>query len=207
MRSLVERLHITACVIFSPLLAATSASRKRPAPRARRPAAAHKPSAVRPPRGKKPPARPRPAAAKKIAARPEKGTRRAGGKQKGPEPPATKKGEAHPRAEPLPKPVAPVGRAILLAPENGKYADSIYPKFRWLSVGGANRYEVAWSERPDFGGSYTVISIATEATVPVEKPLRVGSHYYWRVRGGNEGGWGPWSPGAQFQVLEEPPSP
>lgn len=106
-------------------------------------------------------------------------------------------------AEPLPKPVAPTGRAILLAPENGKYADGVYPKFRWLSVGGATRYEVAWSEGPSFSEGHSVISVATEAAVPVEKPLRVGVVYYWRVRGGNEGGWGLWSPPVSFRVLEE----
>lgn len=105
--------------------------------------------------------------------------------------------------EPLPKPAAPIGRAILLSPENGKYADSVYPKFRWLSVGNATRYEVAWSEKPDLSDGHTVISIATEAAVPVEKPLRIGGSYYWRVRGGTEGGWGPWSPLASFTVLEE----
>lgn len=105
--------------------------------------------------------------------------------------------------EPLPKPVAPMGRAILLSPENGKHADSVNPKFRWLSVGGATRYEVTWSDKPDLSSSHVVTSIATEAAVPVEKPLRLGVIYYWRVRGGNEGGWGPWSSTASFSVLEE----
>lgn len=104
------------------------------------------------------------------------------------------------------RPVAPTGRAILITPENEKFADSIHPTFRWLSVGSATRYEVAWSETPDFAPSYSVISIATEATVPVEKPLRIGATYYWHVRGGNDGGWGPWSSNASFRALEEPPA-
>ncbi len=48
-----------------------------------------------------------------------------------------------------------------------------------------------------------LIRPATEATVPVEKPLIVGAIYYWRVRGGNDAGWGPWSPVSSFRVLEE----
>jgi hypothetical protein len=105
-------------------------------------------------------------------------------------------------SEPVVKPAPPTGRAILISPENDKFADSVHPTFRWLSVGGATRYEVAWSDSPDWSQSHSIISIATEATVPVEKPLRLGVTYYWRVRGGNESGWGPWSSSASFRVLE-----
>jgi hypothetical protein len=105
--------------------------------------------------------------------------------------------------EPPPAPVQPVGRPILLTPEQGKYADSINPRFRWLSVGGATRYEVNWSQDQNLANAYTVISISTEAGVPVEKPLTVGATYYWRARGGNEAGWGPWSNVGSFGVLEE----
>lgn len=146
-------------------------------------------------RGKvKPAARPSPA---KKSAR-DKTTKR--GRVKPPVQPAVAKPAP---AEPLPKPVPPTGRAILLAPENQKFSDSLHPTFRWLSVGGATRYETAWSEDSHFTQSHQVISIATEATVPVEKPLRLGGTYYWRVRGGNESGWGPWSATSSFRVLEE----
>lgn len=105
--------------------------------------------------------------------------------------------------EPAPKPVPPSGRAILLSPENDKFSETLHPTFRWLSVGNATRYEVAWSEEPNLTQSHSVVSIATEAAVPVEKPLRLGITYYWHVRGGNEGGWGPWSATISFRVLDE----
>ena len=117
--------------------------------------------------------------------------------------PAVKLAVAPGRVEPPPKPVAPVGRPILLSPEQGKYADSVNPRFRWLSVGGATRYEINWGQDPNLESAYTVISIATEAAVPVEKPLAIGATYYWRVRGGNEAGWGSWSNTGSFSVLEE----
>ncbi len=110
-------------------------------------------------------------------------------------------------SEPIAKPTPPTGRAILISPENDKFADSVHPTFRWLSVGGATRYEVAWSDSPDWSQSHSIISIATEATVPVEKPLRMGVTYHWRVRGGNESGWGPWSSSASFRVLENEGNP
>lgn len=106
------------------------------------------------------------------------------------------------KAEVLPKPPAPTGRAILLAPEGGKFADSINPRFRWLSVGGATRYQIEWSDKSDFTDGHSITSIATEAVVPVEQPLALSVTYYWHVRGGNEGGWGPWSGVASFRVLE-----
>jgi len=107
--------------------------------------------------------------------------------------------------EPLVPPVAPIGRAILLVPKEGTYVESFHPTFRWLSVGGATRYEVQWGEDATLTNKYAALSLATEAKVPVEKPLRVGVLYYWRVRGGNDGGWGPWSPLSSFRVLEETP--
>jgi hypothetical protein len=117
--------------------------------------------------------------------------------------PAPKPAAAPVPVEPPPIPIAPVGRPILLSPEQGKYADSVNPRFRWLSVGGATRYEVNWSQDANLANAYTVVSIATEAAVPVEKPLTIGSTYYWRARGGNEAGWGPWSNIGSFGVIEE----
>ncbi len=193
MSSLLERLFDTVSVLATPLFAAVTKKSKPKRAASRRP--------QKRVRAAKKAARP---ITRKKAARTKKTTGRAAARTA----PATKATPAPPArpGPPPPKPVPPTGRAILLAPENGKFADSLHPKFRWLSVGGATRYEVAWSERLDFAGSNTIVSIATEAAVPAEEPLRVGVSYFWRVRGGNEGGWGPWSPAASFQVLEEPPA-
>ncbi|MCX7839800.1 MAG: fibronectin type III domain-containing protein [Anaerolineae bacterium] len=103
------------------------------------------------------------------------------------------------------QPARPIGRAILIAPENEKWVDSVHPTFRWLSVGGATRYEIIWGEDPTLTMHHTLHSIATEATVPLESPLQPGKTYYWRVRGGNEVGWSPWSEVHSFRVLEEIP--
>lgn len=83
--------------------------------------------------------------------------------------------------------------------------DTFHPTFRWLSVGGATRYEIVWSEDPSLTASRTIFSVATEATVPVEEPLELGKTYYWRVRGGNDSGWSAWSDTFSFHVLEETP--
>lgn len=190
MRSILERLLL----VFTPLLTAATSPKKLKT----RPAARATVKAKKQPARRKAPA-PAPKGKAKIAARGARGRAKA----ESPAPKATSKTKP---ATPFVKPPPPIGRAILLAPENGKYADSVVPKFRWLSVGGANRYDVVWSEEPNFSGARSTTSLATEAAVPADHPLRVGATYYWRVRGGNEGGWGPWSLAYSFQVLEAPPA-
>lgn len=153
----------------------------------------------------------KPVAAAKSKARPvEERPSRSGPKDKSskvsarePAPPAPPVVTKPVEREPIVKPVPPVGRAILLSPENEKFSDNLTPTFRWLSVGGATRYEVAWSEEPNLSPAHSVVSTRTEAAVPVDKPLRLGATYFWRVRGGNEGGWGPWSSIISFRVLDE----
>ena len=183
-------------------------STARPKPVARRPGAARKSFAS----SKKVPARPKPVTARSNAARKSFASSKKNlARPVAPSKPDLRKGVVPVKPEPKvvvpppppPKPVRPSGRAILLSPENGKYADTVHPKFRWLSVGGATRYEVIWSQDPNLINGYSIVSVATEASVPVEKPLAVGVTYYWHVRGGNEVGWGPWSAPASFSVLEE----
>ncbi len=160
----------------------------------------------------RPAAKPKRPASKPVGrgkAKPEKPVKGAVGKaaRRSPMPEPKSKAAAAPAAPAVPavKPPPPFGRALLLAP--GNFVDTLHPRFRWLSVGGATRYEVAWSEKPDLANQQSIISPATETAVPDEFPLRVGATYYWRVRGGNNGGWGPWSNVGSFQVLEAPPTP
>ncbi len=183
------------------LLAKTQSDKKFSGGRASR--ASHGRPVAKPPRAAARPARP---AAKAKPAKPEKGSARKPARRS-PMPetkPKAASSAATAPAAPAVKPAPPFGRALLLAP--GNYVDTVHPRFRWLSVGGATRYEVAWSDKPDLSNQQSVISAATETAVPDEFPLRVGSLYYWRVRGGNNGGWGPWSNTASFQVLEAPPA-
>lgn len=166
-------------------------SKTKPTPR--RAKSARTPA--RPPARAKPTARPAKPSAKKTVTR----------APAPPPKPVAPKSATSATTTPVPadaKSPPPTGRAILLSPEGGKFADSINPRFRWLSVGGATRYQVEWSDKPDYTDSHTITSPATDAMVPVEQPLQLGVTYYWRVRGGNESGWGPWSATALFRVLE-----
>lgn len=185
--------------IGAPLFAAATSSKRKPAKKASKKKIEKKPARTRAKPAKKAQAKsPKPTAQKGVKAKPANTRTQATTTNK----PAAASPKIE-RIEVLPKPPAPIGRAIPLLPENEKYVDTVHPTFRWLSVGGATRYEVQWSEDNNLAASYSVMSIATEVTIPVEKPLRVGPLYYWRVRGGNEGGWGPWSSTNSFHVLEQ----
>jgi hypothetical protein len=194
-------------LLAAPFFLAVSASKKKHAKRLAKKKSRAKPAraAVKRKRVKKPARRSSRAASKRQRRVKVKSPGR--GRRAVPQKPvpklATKPAAVPAPVEPPPIPVAPVGRPILLSPEQGKYADSVNPRFRWLSVGGATRYEVNWSRDANLANAYTVVSIATEAAVPVEKPLAIGATYYWRARGGNEAGWGPWSNIGSFGVIEE----
>ncbi len=189
-------------IAATPLLLATTRGKRKPPKRTsgRRAKPASKPRT----RKTKPA---RKAVARKSAARRAQPAKRASrvppipARTTAPAPtPATPKPvEPAPPAPPTP----PIGRAILLSPSNEKYVDTVHPTFRWLSVGGATRYEIVWSEDPAFSAPHTILSVATEATVPIEESLQAGKTYYWRVRGGNASGWSAWSDTCSFQVLGE----
>lgn len=204
-------------VLTSPFFAAVASGKKRATKKSVKKRVAAKPKRLAKAKPKKTPARAKPARARKPTAsikkkserKPVAPTKQEPARKGAPAKPEPRKGTLPAKPEPKvvapppPKPVRPAGRPILLSPENGKYADSVNPKFRWLSVGSATRYEVIWSQDPNLINGYSVVSVSTEAAVPVEKPLAVGVIYYWHVRGGNEAGWGPWSMAASFSVLEE----
>jgi hypothetical protein len=104
---------------------------------------------------------------------------------------------------PPPKPQAPISAPGVFSPRGNQAVESLTPSFRWFYVGGATRYEVAWSQDVHFHKANTLISDQTAAFLDAEHALLPGATYVWRVRGGNEGGWGPWSEAASFSAPEE----
>ncbi len=111
-----------------------------------------------------------------------------------------KEAEASP---PPPKPSAPVQAPALFSPQPGEAAESLTPSFRWFYVGAASHYELVWSVDTHFHKAHILFTNQTAASLPPEQALEPGVTYVWRVRGGNEGGWGPWSVTRTFSTPEE----
>ncbi len=106
---------------------------------------------------------------------------------------------------PTPKNEPPVGAPNILAPKGSLPVPSLTPSFRWMYVGGATRYEVEWSHDAHFGRGHgnTMVSAQTLFTLDAAHALRPGLIYQWRVRGGNDSGWGPWSSAESFKAPDK----
>lgn len=106
---------------------------------------------------------------------------------------------------PPPKVEAPIGAPLILLPKGGQPAPSLTPILRWMYVGGATRYEVEMSYDAHFGRGHgiTIVSLQTAITLDSGHALKPSMDYKWRVRGGNDAGWGPWSPTESFRSPEK----
>lgn len=102
--------------------------------------------------------------------------------------------------EPPPPPPPPIQAPGLLYPAQGETTDSLTPSFRWMYVGGATHFQMVWSLDPHFHKQHILLTTQTRAELPPEEALRVDAAYSWRVRAGNGGGWGPWSPARLFRT-------
>jgi hypothetical protein len=76
-----------------------------------------------------------------------------------------------------------------------------------MYVGGATRYEVEMSRDSHFGRGHgtTIVSLQTAITLDASQALQPGTLYQWRVRGGNDAGWGPWSSPESFKAPDKLP--
>lgn len=107
---------------------------------------------------------------------------------------------------PPPRPLeAPIGAPSILLPKGGQPISSLTPNFRWMYVGGATRYEIEWSSDPNFKRAHSTTIVSSQTTLTLEQgnELKPSVNYKWRVRGGNDAGWGPWSLPESFKSPEK----
>jgi hypothetical protein len=106
---------------------------------------------------------------------------------------------------PTPKHEAPIGAPAILLPKGGQPVGTLTPVFRWMYVGGATHYEVEWSHDSHFGRGHSsaLQSQQTLVTLDSSHALKPGIMYLWRVRAGNDSGWGPWSGTESFKAPEK----
>lgn len=97
----------------------------------------------------------------------------------------------------------PPGRLITFSPQNRQPDVWITPEIAWQSRVEADRYEMQLSTDPAFA-SDVILFDTEENAVVIEDPLAFGTVYFWRVRGVNESGTGPWSAVAVFFTEPDP---
>ncbi len=161
---------------------------------------------------KKKPARAK-RAAKPVHAKPVPRARAKKSTKRAASAPASKKGvpvqaeespkPVEPPPPPPPPPAAPLQAPGLFSPPSGESAESLTPSFRWFYVGGASHYQLVWSHDANFHRQHILLTNQTAASLPPEQALEPETTYVWRVRGGNEGGWGPWSVIRSFRTPEK----
>lgn len=120
-----------------------------------------------------------------------------------------------PPPAPKPKPVyslpfdhpgkvtAPAGAPVPVFPVRGERVGTLNPRFGWISVASAKQYQLAWGTDGHLNRSHSQVVNQTATTLSDAETLKSGTLYYWRVRAGNESGWGPWSSIQEFGTSEE----
>ncbi len=88
---------------------------------------------------------------------------------------------------------APIAAPILLSPANGSTVNTLTPLLDWNDVFNAAGYKINIAIDSLFILPLLDTNIIpSQLQVPAGR-LYGGTHYYWRVRGINNGGYGPWS--------------
>ncbi len=94
---------------------------------------------------------------------------------------------------------------LLVAPVNNATGVSIDVRLEWMGSGTANRYQVQVAENRALAEAIVNDETTETAYVVDADLLELGKRYYWRVRGSNAGGTGPWSATWVFQTKIPPP--
>ena len=90
---------------------------------------------------------------------------------------------------------APVAPPILLSPPNGITGESATPTLDWTDVYGADHYRLQISPDSTFPSTNLTLDSVTLSSILTVRNGLLNSYtkYFWRARGQNNGGVGPWS--------------
>jgi hypothetical protein len=105
-----------------------------------------------------------------------------------------------------PRPPAPT----LLFPSDGQNLNDNQFAFDWSDVNLATKYLIEISADSALRNLIISDSTLTTSAFPLSTPLAIGT-YFWRVKGGNGSGWGPYALAQRFaidaQSIENPQQP
>ncbi len=91
------------------------------------------------------------------------------------------------------------GAVTLLSPDNGANASASGVSFSWQAASGATKYWHELAVDPLF--QFVVTDSTLTGTTKLVGGLVTNTTYYWRVRAGNAGGWGPFSEARSFVAI------
>lgn len=94
-----------------------------------------------------------------------------------------------------PRPPAP----DLVYPEDGDTLEVNMFTFRWSEVELADFYLIEVTDDPSFDSVLFADSTLTQNRLRIVVPVPNGD-YYWRIKGGNDNGWGPYSEVWSFRI-------
>jgi hypothetical protein len=97
----------------------------------------------------------------------------------------------------------PRSAPTLLSPADGSLLNYSTPQFSWSSVADASSYRIQIDNNSTFGSPERVQDQAGTTYTP--SPALPDGTYYWRVRGQNNEGSGPWSQVRRLTVDTLPP--
>ncbi len=95
----------------------------------------------------------------------------------------------------------PVAAPNLISPPNGATNQSATPTLDWNDVFGTNGYRLQVSNDSLFNNIPVLDTTITPSQFTIPAGILIGNtYYYWRVRGFNVGGFGPWSVTWRFRT-------
>jgi len=103
-------------------------------------------------------------------------------------------------------PTTPPPAPVLASPSNGATGVSINPTLTWNVAQGADSYHLQVATDVNFNNVF-VDEAALAAVTHAISGLNYVASYFWRVRGNNEGGAGPWSSVSRFTTEQAPVVP
>lgn len=102
--------------------------------------------------------------------------------------------------------VGQLTQPVLTSPGDGVQNQPTALTFRWDEVPGADNYNLQISTVPNFSSTFIDVENIPQTDYYVDG-LDYDRTYYWRVRGRNDAGFGPWSSVWSFETQQPAPEP
>jgi outer membrane protein assembly factor BamB/fibronectin type 3 domain-containing protein len=93
------------------------------------------------------------------------------------------------------------GTTLLDSPSSDKVKEILKPTFKWQSIEFATKYNIQISTNPLFTSSQILDTVTSLTSLYFEKGLIDNTTYYWRVRVGDNKGYGNWADKFTFQTY------